>query len=310
MPVTPDCRYAVLVDVGYLYASAAATLLQASSRRDYKVDTAHLIADLKERIADTLGQSLLRVYWYDASRDRVPTVEHRVVASLPHVKLRLGNLNRQGQQKGVDALIRGDLETLAHNRAVSHIVLVAGDEDMIPGVEAAQGHGVVVHLWGVEPEYGSNQAERLIWECDDSDRLPQDLLKPHFTRVDRHTDNERTDHAPTPLDVITGSAGGAAPAPRLSTGGTATRKNAYFGPPRERMTEVGEHVAQKWILTRGKDNLRDLLPGPMLPTVIDHELLVEAEKELDCSLRPYQEARTWLRDGFWERIYREFGIRT
>ncbi len=76
------------------------------------------------------------------------------------------------------------------------------------------------------------------------------------------------------------------------------------------MMEVGEHVAQKWILTRGKDNLRDLLPGPMLPTVIDHELLVEAEKELDCSLRPFQEARTWLRDGFWERIYREFDIRT
>lgn len=310
MPATPDCRYALLVDVGYLYASAAATLLQASSRRDYKVETAHLIADFKDRLAENFGASLLRVYWYDASRDRVPTVEHRVVGSLPQVKLRLGNLNRQGQQKGVDALIRGDLETLARNRAVSHIVLVAGDEDMVPGVEAAQAHGVIVHLWGVEPEYGSNQAERLIWECDDSDRIPQDLLKPHFTRVDRPADSDRPDHAPTPLDVITGATAGATPAPRSSPAGTATRKNAYLGPPRERMMEVGEHVAQKWILTRGKDNLRDLLPGPMLPTVIDHELLVEAEKELDYSLRPYQEARTWLRDGFWERIYREFSIRT
>ena len=53
-------------------------------------------------------------------------------------------------------------------------------------------------------------------------------------------------------------------------------------------------MAQKWILTRGTDNIRDLLPGPILPPVIDKELLVEAEKELGLSLRSYQEAREWL----------------
>ena len=74
------------------------------------------------------------------------------------------------------------------------------------------------------------------------------------------------------------------------------------------MEEVGEHVAQKWILTRGRDNIRDLLPGPILPTVIDTELLIEAEKELGHSLRPYPEARVWLRDGFWARVYREFDL--
>jgi hypothetical protein len=67
-------------------------------------------------------------------------------------------------------------------------------------------------------------------------------------------------------------------------------------------------VAQKWILTRGEDNIRDLLPGPILPPVIDKELLVEAEKELGASLRPFQEAREWLRDAFWERVRRQFGI--
>ncbi len=75
-----------------------------------------------------------------------------------------------------------------------------------------------------------------------------------------------------------------------------------------RVEEAGEHVAQKWILTRGRDNIRDLLPGPILPPVIDKELLVDAEKELGLSLRPYQEAREWLRDAFWERVHREFGI--
>ncbi len=42
--------------------------------------------------------------------------------------------------------------------------------------------------------------------------------------------------------------------------------------------------------------------------MIDKELLVDAEKELGLSLRPYQEAREWLRDAFWERVHREFGI--
>ena len=82
------------------------------------------------------------------------------------------------------------------------------------------------------------------------------------------------------------------------------------GSDRERVEEAGEHVAQKWILTRGEDNIRDLLPGPILPPVIDKELLVEAEKELGLSLRPYQEAREWLRDAFWERVRRQFGIGT
>ena len=81
-----------------------------------------------------------------------------------------------------------------------------------------------------------------------------------------------------------------------------------LGPDRTRVEEAGEHVAQKWILTRGRDNIRDLLPGPILPPVIDKELLVDAEKELGLSLRPYQEAREWLRDAFWERVHREFGI--
>jgi hypothetical protein len=83
---------------------------------------------------------------------------------------------------------------------------------------------------------------------------------------------------------------------------------ARRGPDKERVEEAGEHVAQKWILTRGEDNIRDLLPGPILPPVIDKELLVDAEKELGLSLRSYQEAREWLRDAFWARVHRQFDI--
>jgi hypothetical protein len=98
------------------------------------------------------------------------------------------------------------------------------------------------------------------------------------------------------------------PQPRVSPHGQQAALPSKLGPDREHVEQAGEHVAQKWILTRGEDNIRDLLPGPILPPVIDKELLVEAEKELGQSLRPYQEAREWLRDAFWERVHRQFGI--
>ncbi len=326
-------RYAIMVDVGYIYASAGELLFGAASRREYRVDADKLIQTLTRHADDQVRGELLRVYWYDAARDRVPTIDQRVIAQMPWVKLRLGNLNARGQQKGVDAQIRADMEALARHRAITDAILVAGDEDMVPAVEAAQAFGVRVHLWGIEPPYGTNQAERLVWESDTVEVLERSFVEPYFTRQlapepvtaagagparagqagaalagsaapspaqvfgDRHVPRPvpaRAAHAPAP---------GSGPAAAAAAAAAARR-----GPEKERVEEAGEHVAQKWILTRGEDNIRDLLPGPILPPVIDKELLVEAEKELGLSLRAYQEAREWLRDAFWARVHRQFGI--
>ncbi len=294
-----SAKYAVLVDVGYLYAAAGEVLLAAKERKEYRVAADELIQALQKHAVDRIQGELLRVYWYDAARDRVPTVDQRVIAQLPWVKVRLGNLNARGQQKGVDAQIRSDLEALARHHAVSDTVLIAGDEDMVPAVEAAQAYGVRVHLWGVEPPFGTNQAERLVWESDTVEILSADFLRPFFTRAPVPVPVPPT---PSPAQVFAGRT--VKPMPPKTPAGQV----AKLGPGRPRVEEVGEHVAQKWILTRGRDNIRDLLPGPLLPTVIDTELLIEAEKELGHSLRPYPEARVWLRDGFWARVYREFDL--
>ena len=74
------------------------------------------------------GAPTLRLYWYDAAKDGIRTAEQLKIAELPQVKLRLGRLNSQRQQKGVDALIYRDMITLAQNRAVTQMVLVSGDE--------------------------------------------------------------------------------------------------------------------------------------------------------------------------------------
>jgi len=189
-------------------------------------------------------------------------------------------------------------------------VLVAGDEDMVPAVEAAQAFGVRVHLWGIEPPFGTNQAERLVWESDTVDVLDRAFLEPYFTRQTIPAQEPAQPGPLTPPAVPSpAQLFDKRPAARPSVrAGSHVAVSARLGPDRERVEEAGEHVAQKWILTRGEDNIRDLLPGPILPLVIDKELLVEAEKELGLSLRPYQEAREWLRDAFWERVRRQFGI--
>jgi uncharacterized LabA/DUF88 family protein len=311
-PLPTPARYAIMVDVGYIYAAAGELLFNTSSRREFRVDADKLIGELAQHARSKVRGELLRVYWYDAARDRVPTIDQRVIAQMAWVKLRLGNLNARGQQKGVDAQIRADMEALARHRAITDAILIAGDEDMVPAVEAAQAYGVLVHLWGVEPPFGTNQAERLVWEADTVEVLDRTFLEPYFTR-------QPVAAEPTAVGVVPTVPSPAqlfgerppppprpAPRPVAPVALATTEQTPRLGPDRDRVNEAGEHVAHKWILTRGADNIRDLLPGPILPPVIDKELLVEAEKELGLSLRPYQEAREWLRDAFWERVRREF----
>jgi uncharacterized LabA/DUF88 family protein len=312
-PLPTLARYAIMVDVGYIYAAAGELLFSSASRREYRVDTDKLIQALTRHADNQVRGELLRVYWYDAARDRVPTIDQRVIAQMAWVKLRLGNLNARGQQKGVDAQIRADMEALARHRAITDAVLVAGDEDMVPAVEAAQAFGVRVHLWGVEPPFGTNQAERLVWESDTVEVLDRAFLEPYFSRQAVATPEQTPPSpladsgVPSPAQLFGERAAPARSVQRVTHGmGTVAR----LGPDRDRVEEAGEHVAQRWILTRGEDNIRDLLPGPILPPVIDKELLVDAEKELGLSLRPYQEAREWLRDAFWARVRRQFGIGT
>jgi uncharacterized LabA/DUF88 family protein len=342
-------KYAIMVDAGYLYAAAGEVLFGTCSRRSFRCDADKLIRALISHANALVGGTLLRIYWYDAARDKVPTFDQRVIAQLSWVKLRMGNLNGRGQQKGVDSQLREDMERLARQGAVSDLVLLAGEEDLVPGVEEAQSFGVLVHLWGVEPPYGANQAERLVWECDDVEVLDAPFVQPYFTRPQQARKQAQPARAVHPAHLVHAAAvTHATPGPvtartvtaspltaRTVTARTASattqpapepeRLSAFSrlprlpdrpapeqqdrkGPAREQVEEAGEHVAHVWIATRGRDNIGDLLPGPHLPPVISKDLLIDAEKELGLSLRPYPQARSWLRAAFWNRVYREFGI--
>ncbi|MFE0739661.1 NYN domain-containing protein, partial [Streptomyces sp. NPDC058855] len=198
--------------------------------------------------------------------------EQQSIAELPDVKVRLGNLNANNQQKGVDSLIRSDLESLARHRAISDAALLGGDEDLVSAVEAAQGYGARVHLWGIEAPEGRNQAEPLLWEVDSQRTLDLDFFKPYVSR-----------RAALPYEA------------------TATR------PTREDVRFVGAQIAAKWLAARGRDALVELLPGhPYLPGSVDQDLLVEAEGLLQYSLRGQADLRRALRDGFWEHLQTQY----
>ncbi|MGC0329676.1 uncharacterized LabA/DUF88 family protein [Streptomyces sp. SAI-170] len=272
---TPS-THAIFVDAGYLYAAAGRLVAGTEDRRAFDLDAEGLIEGFIDRARQVFADSrLLRVYWYDGARRRIHTLEQQSIAELPDVKVRLGNLNANNQQKGVDSLIRSDLESLARHRAISDAALLGGDEDLVSAVEAAQGYGARVHLWGIEAPEGRNQAEPLLWEVDSQRTLDLDFFKPYVSR--------RT------------------AAPVYDPAGTVNR------PTRENVRFVGAQIAAKWLAERGREALVELLPGhPYLPGSVDQDLLVEAEGMLQYSLRGQADLRRALRDGFWEHIQTQY----
>ncbi|QEV20079.1 NYN domain-containing protein [Streptomyces alboniger] len=273
---TPS-THAIFVDAGYLYAAAGRLAAGTEDRRSFDLDAEGLIEALIDKARTIFADSrLLRVYWYDGARRRIHTTEQQSIAELPDVKVRLGNLNANNQQKGVDSLIRSDLESLARHRAISDAALIGGDEDLVSAVEAAQGYGARVHLWGIEAPDGRNQAEPLLWEVDSQRTFDLDFFKPYVSR----------------RAVVAYEAGMGPAAPR---------------PSREDVRFVGAQIAAKWLAARGRESLVGLLAGhPYLPGSVDQELLVEAERLLQYSLRGQSDLRRALRDGFWDHLRAQY----
>lgn len=159
-------RCAVMVDAGYVYAEGGRLCCGTRSRADTRLDPGRLVEWMSHHVSMFLRVQVLRTYWYDAARDGIRTTEQREIAALSDVKLRLGRLNGQNQQKGVDALVYRDMITLAQHNAVSDIVLLSGDEDLREGVRTVQDYGVRVTLTGIEAVSGHNQSEELVYEAD------------------------------------------------------------------------------------------------------------------------------------------------
>lgn len=169
-------RTAVFVDAGYLFAAGSRLIAgQKLPRGAFHLDYDAVLAVLHDLARDLTGLPLLRIYWYDGTATGA-TPQQLALAYRPNVKLRLGFVNRMGEQKGVDSLIVTDLINLARNHAMADAVLMTGDEDIRVGVQQAQEFGVRVHLIGIEPA-GENQSGFLVQEADGVRELSIDTVR-------------------------------------------------------------------------------------------------------------------------------------
>jgi uncharacterized LabA/DUF88 family protein len=159
-------RVGIFVDAGYFFKRCALVALeQIVHRDDIELDINALLAELSAVRTDRTMSQLLRIYWYDAAKHGQMTHSQLNLAWHDNVKVRLGSLSVDNQQKGVDSLIVTDLCELARNGAIVDAIVLSGDEDVRVGVQIAQTHGVRVHLLGIGPA-GKSQSHQLMWEAD------------------------------------------------------------------------------------------------------------------------------------------------
>lgn len=147
-------KVAVFVDAGYFWVQAGLVVHGVKSARDsVSIDYSSLRQEVLEQAAAQFPNAdLLRVYWYDGPGGHgTKTSTHHSVDELDDFKLRLGTRNGYGDQKAVDGLIIADLIGLAQSKAISGAIVLSGDADLTPGVIAAQGLGIRVHLLSMGP---------------------------------------------------------------------------------------------------------------------------------------------------------------
>jgi uncharacterized LabA/DUF88 family protein len=146
-------RLAVFVDAGYFWVQAVHIVHGKKVGREqiivnYPSLRSQFLAEIKAQFSDN---NLLRIYWYDGPGLHGKADSHVSVEALDDFKLRLGTRTGTGGQKAVDGLIIADLISLAQSKSISDALVVSGDADLTPGVLAAQGLGIRVHLLSMGP---------------------------------------------------------------------------------------------------------------------------------------------------------------
>ena len=95
---------------------------------------------------------------------------------LPRFEFRQGKLaRREGgfEQKRVDIWIAVDLVRLSFSHQITKAVLITGDSDLVPAIEAAKDAGVVVQLY-----YSRHSVHHeLLQACDERYELDQALIQ-------------------------------------------------------------------------------------------------------------------------------------
>lgn len=260
-------RTAVFIDAGYLFAAGSKLIADEKlSRGELNLDYDAVLKLLGKLVTEVTGMPLLRVYWYDGTATG-PTPQQLALGYRPSVKLRLGFVNQQGQQKGVDSLVVTDLINLARNRAMADVLLMTGDEDIRVGVQQAQEFGVRVHLLGIAPAR-ENQSGFLVQEADSVRELSLAEVQSFLSRA-----------APPASPVGSTAPAAAAPTSPASSSAPAALEASAQRIARELNAEEMEAVLNESV-------------GGSVPSQVDRRLLVAGSQALGgAQLTPEQKRR-------------------
>lgn len=313
---------ALFVDAGYLIAAAATRLTGSSFRRSVSVNYERLTTELIALVEEGSGLPLLRVYWYDAGRNGQADEDQQKVATLPKVKLRLGRIGVEGEQKGVDLRLGLDMVGQSRNRVVDTIYLLSGDDDLTQAVEEAQAQGVQVVVLAVPTAAGGVHGvnRHLIQEADGVEVLPPTLLDAAITPratpvatpapfVSPHH-GSRLARVPSPSDLAKRAAAqrDATPSITAYSGGAGVRP--YIAPDYQRdpeevektITEVVRRAYEAWLRTATAEQKEDLLASkPSIPHDLDRALLIDLSDAFGGDYLS-DRMRVQLRSGFWGAV--------
>lgn len=320
----------IFVDAGFLLAVGGTQVSGTSLRSAFHVDYANLISGILRRTNDYCGLDALRVYWYDASKDALFTDQHKKIALLPDVKVRLGRISFNGDQKGVDLKLGLDLIGIARNKAASIAFLISGDDDLAEAVEEAQDLGMKVILVGIgapDSRLGVvSVAEHLALRVDSIITLPNELVEACFSRSvaeaprisisDRDAAHESellvVDRKPKPAPPSQGR-----PNPVLATQGShrpsshilyssessGLDHSGLAQSPLEVAWEVGTSVATSWYGSVSQTDVNDLAADrPILPSEVDRVLLKDCAQRIGEQRTDLQGVRRALREAFWQKL--------
>ncbi|MBV7412437.1 NYN domain-containing protein [Dermabacteraceae bacterium TAE3-ERU27] len=183
---------AIFIDAGFLLSAGTMKVTGSSLRSSVNVDIPTLIRGVASCASEHMGHDPFRIYWYDASREGVMREEHKEIALLDDVKVRLGRIGFNGQQKGVDLRLGLDLVEVARNRVARVAYLLTGDDDLAEAVEAAQDLGMKVVLIGLEETRRvtgvASVATHLALQVDRILTLPNELISSCFKPTQRQDD--------------------------------------------------------------------------------------------------------------------------
>jgi len=156
--------------------------------------------DFERFVAEIGDGSMLRSYYYHCRPyvSQEPTPEEtqrfeakerffRALGNIPRFQVRLGRLvfrgnNENGRpifiQKLVDVMLSVDMVQLSATRQINRVILVAGDNDFLPAIEATKRLGVLVSLLHGPPINGFSSSHNDLWQASDERKeIGQQLIQ-------------------------------------------------------------------------------------------------------------------------------------